>query len=102
MIIQLVVQLSFLPQHQVSGDTVYVVGLSTTADLTRTINFVIDAGSAPMSSGIKGEMTLDVTGEIQSWTVLETKTGRFNLTSRKLTMQTSQTLRLSVVMKDHN
>ena len=29
-------------------DSVYVVGLSTTADLTRTINFVVDAGSAHM------------------------------------------------------
>ena len=26
-----------------AGDTVYVVGLSTTADLTRTINFVVDS-----------------------------------------------------------
>ena len=32
------------------GDQVYVVALSTTADLTRTINFVVDAGSAPMLS----------------------------------------------------
>ena len=63
----------------VSGDTVYVVGLSTTADLTRTINFVVDSGSAPMSSGIKGEMTLDVTGEIQSWTVIGDQDGQIQL-----------------------
>jgi len=54
----------------VIGDTMYAVALATTADLTRTINFVVDAGSAPMSAGIKGDMTLDVTGEIQSWTVI--------------------------------
>lgn len=53
-----------------NGQKVYVVGLSTTADLTRTINFVVDAGSAPMSSGIKGEMTLDVSGKIESWTII--------------------------------
>jgi hypothetical protein len=62
-----------------AGDTVYVVGLSTTADLTRTINFVIDSGSAPMSSGIKGEMTLDVTGEIQSWTIVGDQDGQIQL-----------------------
>ena len=67
-----------------SGDTVYVVGLSTTADLTRTINFVIDAGSAPMSSGIKGEMTLDVTGEIQSWTVVGDQDGQIQLDIKKV------------------
>ena len=67
-----------------SGDTVYVVGLSTTADLTRTINFVIDAGSAPMSSGIKGEMTLDVTGEIQSWTIVGDQEGQIQLDIKKV------------------
>tara|TARA_B100000963_G_C22639257_1_gene679462 strand:+ start:4656 stop:5381 length:726 start_codon:yes stop_codon:yes gene_type:complete len=60
----------------VNGDTVYVVGLSTTADLTRTINFVVDAGSAPMSSGIKGDMTLDVTGKIESWTIIADQEGQ--------------------------
>ena len=68
----------------VSGDTVYVVGLSTTADLTRTINFVVDSGSAPMSSGIKGEMTLDVTGEIQSWTVIGDKDGQIQFDIKKV------------------
>lgn len=63
----------------IAGDTVYVVGLSTTADLTRTINFVIDSGSAPLSSGIKGEMTLDVTGEIQSWTIIGDQDGQIQL-----------------------
>ena len=59
-----------------SSDAVYVVGLSTTADLTRTINFVVDAGSAPMSSGIKGDMTLDVTGKIISWTLIADQEGQ--------------------------
>mgnify|MGYP001321938540 FL=1 len=67
-----------------AGDTVYVVGLSTTADLTRAINFVVDSGSAPMSSGIKGEMTLDVTGEIQSWTVIGDQDGQIQFDVKKV------------------
>ena len=64
-------------------DTVYVVGLSTTADLTRTINFVVDAGSAPMSSGIKGDMTLDVTGKIISWTLIADQEGQIQFDIHK-------------------
>ena len=66
-----------------SGDTVYVVGLATTADLTRTINFVVDAGSAPMSSGIKGDMTLDVTGKIISWTLIADQDGQIQFDIKK-------------------
>ena len=68
----------------VASDTVYVVGLSTTADLTRTINFVVDSGSTQMSSGIKGEMTLDVTGEIQSWTVIGDQDGQIQFDIKKV------------------
>ena len=64
-------------------DNVYVVGLSTTADLTRTINFVVDAGSAPMSSGIKGDMTLDVTGKIISWTLIADQEGQIQFDIHK-------------------
>ena len=67
-----------------SGDTVYVVGLATTADLTRTINFVVDAGSAPMSSGIKGDMTLDVSGKIQSWTIIGDQDGQVQFDIKKV------------------
>ena len=66
------------------GDQVYVVALSTTADLTRTINFVVDAGSAPMSSGIKGDMTLDVTGKIQSWTIIGDQDGQVQFDIKKV------------------
>ena len=67
----------------VSTDTVYVVGLSTTADLTRTINFVVDAGSAPMSQGIKGDMTLDVTGKITGWTLIADQEGQIQFDIHK-------------------
>jgi len=66
-----------------STDTVYVVGLSTTADLTSTINFVVDAGSAPMSSGVKGDMTLDVTGKIISWTLIADQEGQVQFDIKK-------------------
>jgi len=66
-----------------STDTVYVVGLSTTADLTRTINFVVDAGSAPMSQGVKGDMTLDVTGKIISWTLIADQEGQIQFDIKK-------------------
>ena len=66
-----------------SSDAVYVVGLSTTADLTRTINFVVDAGSAPMSSGIKGDMTLDVTGKIIGWTLIADQDGNVQFDIKK-------------------
>ena len=66
-----------------STDTVYVVGLSTTADLTRTINFVVDAGSAPMSSGVKGDMTLDVTGKIIGWTLIADQEGQVQFDIKK-------------------
>ena len=67
----------------VATDSVYVVGLSTTADLTRTINFVVDAGSAPMSSGIKGDMTLDVTGKIIGWTLIADQDGNVQFDIQK-------------------
>ena len=67
-----------------SGQKVYVVGLSTTADLTRTINFVVDAGSAPMSSGIKGEMTLDVSGKIESWTIIGDQSAQVQFDIKKV------------------
>lgn len=52
------------------GDKVFIVALATTADLTRTINFVHSSGSQDMTAGIKGELTLDVTGQIDTWTIV--------------------------------
>ena len=37
-----------------------------------------------MSSGIKGEMTLDVTGEIQSWTVIGDQDGQIQFDIKKV------------------
>ena len=53
-------------------------------DRTRTINFVVDAGSAPMSSGIKGEMTLDVSGKIESWTIIGDQAAQIQFDIKKV------------------
>ena len=37
-----------------------------------------------MSAGIKGEMTLDVTGEIQSWTVIGDQDGQIQFDIKKV------------------
>lgn len=56
-------------------DDVFIIALATTADLTRTINYVIDSGSADMISGNKGKVTLDVSGVVDSVTVLSDQIG---------------------------
>lgn len=58
-----------------SGDDVFIIALVTTADLTRTINFIVDSGNVGMTSGTKGELTLDVSGTIQSWKIFAEQTG---------------------------
>ena len=45
------------------------------ADLTRTVNYVIDSGSLPMQTGDKGKLTIDVTGVIENIRVLADQTG---------------------------
>tara|TARA_B100000287_G_scaffold416259_1_gene450717 strand:- start:10015 stop:10698 length:684 start_codon:yes stop_codon:yes gene_type:complete len=56
-------------------DNVFIIALSTTADLTRTVNYVIDSGSIAMLPGSKGKITIDVSGIIESITVLSDQTG---------------------------
>jgi hypothetical protein len=57
------------------SDDVVVIALAAAADLTRTVNYVIDSGSLPMQVGDKGKLSLDVTGVIESVTVLCDQTG---------------------------
>ena len=57
------------------SDDVVVIALAAAADLTRTVNYVIDSGSLPMNVGDKGKLSLDVTGVIESVTVLCDQTG---------------------------
>lgn len=51
------------------------VALRTVADLTRTINFVLDNGSNDITSGVKGSLGLDVSGRIESWTLVSENEG---------------------------
>jgi hypothetical protein len=67
----------------VNTDKIYIVGLSTTADLVRTINFVHDSGSHDMTPGSKGSLTIDVTGRIDSWTVASEDAGVIILDVKK-------------------
>lgn len=73
--------------YQVSGSTISFtnppsngqsfsgIALQTIADLTRTVVFLIDNGSQDITTGNKGFLTLDVTGTIESWTVLSENPG---------------------------
>ena len=58
-----------------STDDIFIIALVTTADLTRTINFILDSGNVDMTSGTKGYLTIDVSGIIQSWTLVSEETG---------------------------
>jgi hypothetical protein len=64
-------------------DYFYGIALVTTADLTRTINYEIDSGSFDMEPGIKGQITLDVSGTIESWTIISETPGNLILDIKK-------------------
>lgn len=66
-----------------AGQNFFAVALATTADLTRTINYVIDATPNVVSVGIKGHLTIDVTGIIESWTVLADVPGNLIMDIKK-------------------
>ena len=58
-----------------NSDDVVIIALAAAADLTRTVNYVIDSGSLPMQVGDKGKLTIDVTGVIENIRVLSDQTG---------------------------
>ena len=64
-------------------DNVFIIALATTADLTRTINYVVDSGSFTMLAGNKGSVTLDVSGIIQSLTIFADQQGDLTLDIKK-------------------
>jgi hypothetical protein len=65
------------------GDDLFIIALATTADLTRTINYVIDSGSISMLAGNKGSVTLDVSGIIESLVILSDQQGDLILNIKK-------------------
>lgn len=68
-----------------SNDDVVIIALAAAADLTRTVNYVIDSGSLPMQPGDKGKITIDVTGLIENIRVLSDQTGDIVLEIEKCT-----------------
>lgn len=69
------------------GAAFFGVAFATTADLTRTLNYVIDSGSFPMSNGPKGHMTIDVTGIIESWTIISDSEGNLEVDIKKCSFE---------------
>ena len=59
------------------------VALRSVADLTRTINFVLDNGSNDITSGVKGSLGLDVSGRIESWTLVSENEGSIVIDIKK-------------------
>jgi hypothetical protein len=64
-------------------DNVFIIALATTADLTRTINYIVDSGSFNMLAGNKGSVTLDVSGIIESLTVFSDQQGDLTIDIKK-------------------
>jgi restriction endonuclease S subunit len=73
------------------GDDVFIIALATTADLTRTLNYVVDSGSIAMLSGNKGSVTLDVSGVLESLTILSDQQGDLTLDIKKSNYSTFPT-----------
>jgi hypothetical protein len=73
------------------GDDIFIIALATTADLTRTINYVVDSGSIAMLAGNKGSVTLDVSGVLESLTILSDQQGDLTLDIKKSTYSTFPT-----------
>lgn len=61
------------------------VALLTYADVTRTVNFVLDNGSFDITTGSKGYLNIDVTGEIESWMLVSDTVGSIAIDIRKTT-----------------
>lgn len=68
-----------------AGQQFFGIAFATTADLTRTLNYVIDSGSFPLTTGPKGNMTIDVTGTIESWTIVAETEGNVQVDIKKCT-----------------
>lgn len=66
-----------------SSDDIFVIALVTTADLTRTVNFIVDSGNVAMNPGDKGELTIDVSGVIDSWKIFADTAGDMQINIKK-------------------
>jgi len=66
-----------------STDDIFIVALQYTADLTRTVNFIVDSGSADMNIGVKGSLALDVTGSIEHVQIMADQPGSVSVEIKK-------------------
>ena len=66
-----------------ASTTVSIVALATTADLTRTLNYVVDSGNLAMTPGDKGFITLDVSGVIEQLVIYSEQQGDLVLDIQK-------------------
>jgi hypothetical protein len=73
------------------GDEVFIIALATTADLTRTINYIVDSGSINMLPGNKGSITLDVSGILDSLVILSDQQGDLTIDIKKSNYSTFPT-----------
>lgn len=73
----------FFTTAPTSGQEFFGVALATTADLTRTVNFVLDNGSFDITAGSKGYLNVDVTGTIESWMLVSEDTGSIAIDIQK-------------------
>jgi hypothetical protein len=73
------------------GDDVFIIALATTADLTRTINYIVDSGSIAMIAGNKGSVTLDVSGILENIVILSDQQGDLILDIKKSNYSTFPT-----------
>lgn len=60
-----------------------IVALATTADLTRTVNYIVDSGSIAMLAGNKGSLTIDVSGVLESLSIFSDQQGDLTLDIKK-------------------
>ena len=86
--------------YQIAGSTItftpaptagydfWCTALTANADLTRTINFVLDNGSFDITTGSKGQLNLDVTGRIESWMLVADTVGSIVIDVKKDTYAT--------------
>ena len=78
-------QITFATAPASTSVPFFGIALANTADLTRTINYVVDNGSRPMTTGNKGYLSIDVTGTIKSWVLLADADGTLEVDLRKST-----------------
>ena len=84
-----------------AGQDFWSSALSANADLTRTINFVLDNGSFDITTGSKGQLNLDVTGRIESWMLVSDTVGSIVIDVKKDTFATYPDSLTSIVGSEY-